>query len=118
MTNHRNSSHIKEICRIIETASKYHVKKLEFGDVRVEFFEGEIVRTTVSPKKESSNTEAKPQLDMITAHTVDPDLAEDIRRSQMLLDDPALFEHEIIQQHLGQGAIDDEDEDRRTEYSL
>lgn len=122
LTKRTNVSLIKEICRIIETASNNGVKKLEYGELRLEFFENSstAARQTVHDVvdiKNPSTVEPPSQLDTVAAHTVDPDLLEDIRRSQMMIDDPAMFEHEIVQQHLRQGAVN-EDEDRGTEYPL
>ena len=122
LTKRSNVSLIKEICRIIETASNNGVKKLEYGELRLEFFEnsstdaGPTVRDVVDIRNPST-VEQPSQLDTVTAHSVDPDLLEDIRRSQMMIDDPMMYEHEIVQQHLRQGAVN-EDEDRGTEYPL
>lgn len=122
LTKRTNVSLIKEICRIIETASSNGVKKLEYGDLRLEFFENSVevarqFRRDVVDIKNPSTHEEVSQLDTVAAHTVDPDLLEDIRKSQMMIDDPLMFEHEIVQQHLRQGAVN-EDEDRGTEYPL
>lgn len=96
-TKHTETSgHILEkidLCAIIDVSSKSRVKRLKFADVEIDFHLGENTSESVFvPTSESS--------DMEQSKVFDPGLAEELRNSQLLIDDPQGFEQEIVNQHL------------------
>lgn len=93
-----------DICAIIEACTKAGVVSLKWRDLEVTFQVPGLSATTDLPKTYMPEF-APPESGQASIAMVDKDLLDDMRRSQLLLDDPAGFEQEVIDSHLRQGAI-------------
>lgn len=94
------ASRMDDICRIIETASKSGVVKLKFHDVEVEFSPSSASLGTnalVDPSNYISSNMALPDSEQKDEFIIqDPAIIEQLRRSQLMIDDPMAFEQEMI----------------------
>lgn len=119
-----------EICTIIETCAKVGVGRMKLPGIEISFRENFLYSPQqnylsgptenvdpqyglnegpASPVSEHNfRTQSAPQKPKI-----DTDLLDDMRRSQLMMDDPAAFEQEIIAAHMR--SPDDTAEDRRTQ---
>lgn len=94
-----------DICAILEACAKAGVAKLKYGDLEVVFaVPGQPVMAYDLPKTtfdgfapQASGQELAVGDELAT---VNKDLLEDMRRSQLMIDDPASFEQEVIHNHL------------------
>lgn len=97
-----------DICAILDSCSKTGVTRLKWGDLEVSFaVPGQPVMAYDLPKMASDGF-APPasgqELAVADAlGTVNKDLLDDMRRSQLMIDDPASFEQEVIDTHLRGG---------------
>jgi hypothetical protein len=102
---------------MIETCAKLGATSLRYGDLQVRFRpdpqlavdQPTIEVATISEERGEGILTSLPERMSIA----DPDLLEDMRRSQLMIDDPYSFEQEMIDQHLRQGAVNEKVEDRR-----
>lgn len=100
ITNKTGSLSIEQYADMIKVARSHGVSKLKFRDLELEFYpdhgelgpkdDVDLPKTQIPPMSPASDT--KP--------AVDQDLLEDMRRTQLLLDDPMAFEQEMITAHL------------------
>lgn len=91
---------IDQYADMIKLARSHGVAKMKFRGLELEFFpdhgaqghkaDDDLPKTQIPPMSPASDT--KP--------AVDQDLLDDMRRTQLLLDDPMAFEQEVISAHL------------------
>jgi hypothetical protein len=99
------------ICLIIESAAKNGVAALKFGDLEINFSpkaveEGHSADIDLPKHLEPIHaTHASEQTLRIddTLETVDKELLEDMRVTQLMFDDPLAFESEMIDKQLSEG---------------
>lgn len=97
-----------EVCAIIGACRTAGVSSLKWRDLEIVFAQqgpeapADLPKTDVYEYAPPESGQG-PQVDDTIA-TVDKDLLEDMRRSQLMIDDPASFEQEVIDSHLRQGA--------------
>jgi hypothetical protein len=96
------------LCAIIAACAKGGVSELKFGGVEVKFFNASTpvhdpLPTAISAVPTWNDLPAAQdsrQPVVKNAHAFDRDLLEDLRMSQLLIDDPHGFEREIVNSHL------------------
>jgi len=71
---------------------------MKFGGIELYFFRPEIKEDAPPPQVLGYN--AGPQVPDKKVASFDPDVLEDLRISQLMIDDPHGFEQEIIDSHL------------------
>jgi len=107
LTKSRKSSQVEDICRIIEVSARAGVAKLKFGDVEVEFtpIAPDLgYHAKVDPSQYITSEMATPDSEQKSGMTIsDRELLEDMRRSQLMIDDPMAFEQEMIDLQLTHG---------------
>ena len=86
------------LCAIIDACAKGGVSEMKFGGIEIYFFRPEIKEDT--PSQTVLGYNAGPQLPDKKVASFDPDVMEDLRISQLMIDDPHGFEQEIIDSHL------------------
>jgi len=86
------------LCAIIEACAKGGVSQMKFGGIELYFFRPEIKEDAPPPQVLGYN--AGPQVPDKKSASFDPDVLEDLRISQLMIDDPHGFEQEIIDSHL------------------
>lgn len=88
-----------DICRIIEACSKFSVSEIRFSGFEIKFKELGLPAIVDPPKTitrnfshQASETDTvDPKIGML-----DEQLMEDMRRAQLMIDDPLAYEQEII----------------------
>lgn len=99
------------LCDIIESCSKGGVTELKFGNIEIRFGvrPGQMITSAYSAPTDIGVLQ--PITNNYTASqdsgqnpTFDRDLLEDLRTSQLMIDDPHGFEREVVNSHL-RGAI-------------
>ena len=100
------------LCAIIEACANGGVSELKFGNVEVKFYPKftQTLDPTLSPTENSAMPEPfqfmpsamqdSRQLPTQSNNAFDKDLLEDLRVSQLMIDDPHGFEREIVNSHL------------------
>lgn len=106
-----------ELCRIIERCATVGVAQLKLDDIELSFRDNFLYTPQQSfldgpaanvDLPESVNT---PPASPVSEHNfrnnhrmsmVDPDLLDDMRRTQLMIDDPAAYEQEMIRAHMRQ----------------
>lgn len=92
----------KDLCRIIETASKANVSTIKIGNLEVSFLPKslptieDLSKTHSDAVEQTSSPEQK-----VSMTPVEKDLLEEARTSQLMVDDPLAFEQEIIDGFMG-----------------
>lgn len=97
---------IKELCKLIETAAAHGVSELKYADLSVTFGPKDrkgAEETVYLPKEFSLDTLASQDSEQSVPPQVSHELLEDMRRSQLLIDDPMAFEQEMIDLHVSHG---------------
>lgn len=102
------TSQAADITAILETCLKTGVTSLKWRDLEVSFFvPGQPVMAYDLPKTTFDGyapQASEQELSRDSAiGTVDKELLDDMRRSQLLIDDPLGFEQEIIDAHMQRG---------------
>ena len=102
----RNPSQRLDLPSILEACAKAGVATLKFGDIEVTFkTPSHLVHHTdyESPSQGDltipENFSASPVSEQPRIETIDRDLLEDMRRSQLMIDDPLSFEQEMIDEY-------------------
>lgn len=107
-----------DICAILEVCAKAGVARLKYGDLEVSFaVPGQPVMAFDLPKTTFDGFAPQASGQVLTVDdkigAVDKDLLDDMRRSQLMIDDPASFEQEVIENHLRGGMTYAENEGGR-----
>lgn len=97
------------VCAIINACAKNGVAKLKYGDLELEFLNKS--RTAEHTFYSGTEDQSDPAKDFQVTHdatpaseqslqsklsTVDPELLDDMRRSQLMIEDPLSYEQEMI----------------------
>jgi hypothetical protein len=96
------------LCAIINACAKGGVSELKFCGVEVKFFDPStpahvslpMAIGAVPPTYDTPAMQDSRQPETKSVNAFDRDLLEDLRMSQLLIDDPHGFEREIVQSHL------------------
>ena len=107
LTNRVNSSLLERLPAILEACRKSGVVTLKCGDLEVNFASpgAFLVESGVTAPFTLPNLDAPARQDSEPMKTepLDQDLLEQMRRSQLMIDDPLAFEQEVIDGHIQQG---------------
>lgn len=108
LTTAKDVTQAADICAIIEAAARAQVTTLKWRDLELTFpVLGQPVMAYDLPKTTSDGFAPQASEQELTRDrelaTVDKDLLEDMRKSQLMIDDPLSFELEIIDAHLQRG---------------
>jgi hypothetical protein len=104
----------KDICRMIEVSAHYGVAILKFGNVEITFKDSFVGPSAIvdQPKASSqdysgpASPETVPQSEELSP--LEKQSLEDMRWSQLMLDDPLAFETEMIDGFMGRtGRLED-----------
>lgn len=100
--DHKSNLRARDICAIIKSCSQNGVTVFRFGDLSLQFEPIEISRSPVAmpdwpkaPYHPEASAVAQEKLEQ-----VDKNLVEDMRLSQLLIDDPLGYEQEMIDAHM------------------
>jgi hypothetical protein len=106
LTKRGNASLLRDLPAILEACKKAEVSTLKCGDIEVTFRSPTaLVHTTGYLATDdlttlpSTFTNYSPVSEQPKIETVDRDLLEDMRRSQLMIDDPMSFEQEMIDEY-------------------
>lgn len=103
---------------ILEACQKSGVAVLKFGDLEVSFhplpaaplFADTLGATSQVALPDPYRFPASPASEQTRIEPVDPELLEDMRRAQLMIDDPMAFEQEMVDEHLRRGSVDERQE--------
>lgn len=93
------------LCAIIDACAKGGVSEMKFGGIQIQFFRQEAKEKTTEPsgpqyQMSSRSKGAGAQYADTPADVFDPDVVENLRINQLMINDPHGFEQEIIDSHL------------------
>ena len=95
----KNTFSAADLCKILLAAGESGVKRLKMGDLEVDFVEKGPNIDQNTPFLGAENV-PKSAISSGTMDTLDPELMEDMRVAQLMIDDPVAYEQEIIDAHI------------------
>ena len=105
LTKRVNSSLLDRIPAILDACRKAGVVTLKCGELEVSFASPEIITNELgaasqAPLSTPAQTIAQQASGEATLEPIDRELLEEMRQSQLLIEDPLAFEQEVIDRHL------------------